>query len=180
MAKIDVTSIEGYAEMSAEEKLNALENFEFEAPKVDDKEILNLKGLISKRNSEINKLQDELKAHRTAEENAIAESKAEMERILAENAEFKKASTINGYTAKLLASGYDPEVAKASASALADGDMETFFANLSTVTENISKSALAKAMDSQKGLSVGNPPSQADLDKASQNARRQAMGLPPI
>ena len=32
MAKIDVTRIEGYESMSAEEKLAALEAYEFEAP----------------------------------------------------------------------------------------------------------------------------------------------------
>ena len=36
--KIDTTAITGYAEMTAEEKLAALEAYEFEAPKTDESE----------------------------------------------------------------------------------------------------------------------------------------------
>jgi hypothetical protein len=45
--KIDTTAISGYAEMSAEEKLAALEAYEFEAPKADEsEEVKKLKELL--------------------------------------------------------------------------------------------------------------------------------------
>lgn len=49
MAKIDASKIEGYEEMSVEEKLAALENYEYED---NSSEIEKLKAVISKANSE--------------------------------------------------------------------------------------------------------------------------------
>ena len=47
--KIDTTAISGYAEMSAEEKLAALEAFEFETPAPKDTdEVTKLKTALSK------------------------------------------------------------------------------------------------------------------------------------
>ena len=50
--KIDTTKITGYAEMSAEEKLKALEEFEIVIPKPDTDEADKLKAALSKANSE--------------------------------------------------------------------------------------------------------------------------------
>ena len=50
--KIDTSKITGYAEMSAEEKLAALEAFEIEAPKSGTDETEKLKAALSKANSE--------------------------------------------------------------------------------------------------------------------------------
>ena len=44
--------ITGYAEMSAEEKLKALEEFEIETPKDSNEEVTKLKAALSKANSD--------------------------------------------------------------------------------------------------------------------------------
>ena len=50
---IDVSTIPGYAEMTAEEKVAALEGYTFEPPKsVDNAEVDKLKQAVSKANSE--------------------------------------------------------------------------------------------------------------------------------
>lgn len=51
--KIDTTAIAGYEEMSTEEKLAALEAYEFEAPAPKDgEEVTKLKAALSKANSD--------------------------------------------------------------------------------------------------------------------------------
>ena len=53
MAKINTAAIEGYAEMSAEDKLKALEEYEFETPAPkENEEVTKLKTALSKANSE--------------------------------------------------------------------------------------------------------------------------------
>jgi hypothetical protein len=51
--KIDVSKIDGFEAMSAEDKLAALMGYEFEEPKTpDNSEITKLKAALSKANSE--------------------------------------------------------------------------------------------------------------------------------
>ena len=79
MAKIDVSQIKGFEEMSAEDKLNALMNLDL--PEHDDTK---LKNALSKSNSEAaeykRKLQEKLSAEEKAEaERAEAQKKIEEE-----------------------------------------------------------------------------------------------------
>lgn len=136
------------------------------------------KKLLDKANSEAadnkRKLRDKM-----SEDERVANDTAEKQKAMeAELAALRKDKTVSDYTARLLASGFDSTTAQSTASALADGDMETVFANLTTLTDSISKSALAKAMDNQGGLSKGTTPTSADLEKAETNKLRAAMGLP--
>ena len=50
--KIDTSKITGYADMTAEEKLKALEEFEIETPKDNGDEVTKLKTALSKANSD--------------------------------------------------------------------------------------------------------------------------------
>ena len=74
--KIDTAKIENYAEMTAEEKLAALEAYEFEAPAPKEPEdVARLKAALSNANSEAKKWKDELRAKQTEAERAEAERK---------------------------------------------------------------------------------------------------------
>ena len=104
MAKIDTTQIPGYAEMSAEDKLKALEAFEY-----DDNaaEVERLKGAVSKANSEAagwkkkhNELLTEDERKKQEDADALANMKKELD-------ELRKDKTISEYKAKLIAQGYD-------------------------------------------------------------------------
>ena len=53
--KIDTSKITGYSEMSAEDKLKALEGFEFDEPKHDSGETDKLKAALSKAKSMVAK-----------------------------------------------------------------------------------------------------------------------------
>ena len=183
---IDTSKIEGYAEMSAEDKVKALEAYDVEPPKADTKETDNLKTLLSKRNSEINKLQDELKARMTADERAEAERKeaeaqrqAQFEALQKERDELRKAKKVSDYKAQYLSIGFDDAGAAETAQALADGDLAKVFTNLKTLTDNIAKSAVVKAIDSSNPLTKGAPLNAADVKQTETNKLSQAMGLPP-
>lgn len=124
--KIDTGAIEGYAEMTAEQKLAALEAFEYED---NSAELERMKNAVSKANSEAadwkkkhNALlsEDEQKKQKDAE--TLAEMQAELETL-------RKDKTIADYTARYVAMGYDAELAKDTAKAMADGDMEKVFKN---------------------------------------------------
>lgn len=124
--KIDTGAIEGYAEMTAEQKLAALEAFEYED---NSAELERMKNAVSKANSEAadwkkkhNALlsEDEQKKQKDAE--TLAEMQAELETL-------RKDKTIADYTARYVAMGYDAELAKETAQAMADGDMNKVFAN---------------------------------------------------
>ena len=65
--KVDTSKINGYSEMSAEEKLAALESFEIEVPNGDG-EIEKLKAALSKSNSEAAEYKRQLRAKQTDEE----------------------------------------------------------------------------------------------------------------
>ena len=64
--KIDTSTINGYAEMSAADKLKALEAYEFEAPaQKDDGEVTRLKAALSKANSEASDWKKQLREKQT-------------------------------------------------------------------------------------------------------------------
>ena len=50
--KIDTSKIEGYQEMTAEDKIVALEGYEMEAPEPEAKEVQRLREALSKSNRE--------------------------------------------------------------------------------------------------------------------------------
>ena len=145
-----------------------------------DKEIAKLKALLSKANSEAADNKRKLREKLSEEERQaveLAERQAEMESKLAE---YEKQATISNYKSNLLSSGFDSEMADKTASALANGDMETGGANRTQGNDLIKKSAVANAMASQSSISSGKPLATEDINKAQDNKIRVAMGLPPL
>ena len=124
--KIDVTKIEGYNEMSAEDKLKALENYEF-TEKKDDK----LKEALDKATAEASKYKKELREKQSEQERIEAERKEADEKREAQLQELLKEKAIVEHKANFLKVGYSEELATSSATAIADGDFKTIFENLS-------------------------------------------------
>lgn len=127
--KIDVTKIEGYNEMSAEDKLKAIESYEFAEP---DYSGYVSKDTFDKTASELAKAKKDLKAKMTEEEQKAIEAKEARERIETELAELKKEKALAEHKARFLANGYSDELATSSAKAMLDGDYDTFFKNQAT------------------------------------------------
>lgn len=123
-----------------------------------DKEIANLKRLLSNANSEAADWKRKLREKQTEEERRAAELEEKRKAELSELETLRKEKRIASFVSDFMTLGMDQELAKATAQAKADGDDATVFANLKTLTETISQKALVKAMDDQGGLSVGSAP----------------------
>ena len=124
--KIDTAKIEGYNEMTAEQKLAALESFEYED---NSAELERLKNANSKANSEAAEWKRKHNALLTEEEQKKAEAEENNKKILEELETLRKDKTISDYTAKYIAIGYDKDLASETAKAMADGDMAKVFEN---------------------------------------------------
>lgn len=139
MPRIDTSSIEGYADMSADEKLAALEAFEYDD---GSEELGKYKSATTRANGEAAEYKRQLKAaqERLAEADAKAtEGQSEAERKLAEVekklAAMEHAKTVSDYTARLASQGFDKELSGKAAKALADHDADGFFDALSTFVD---------------------------------------------
>lgn len=132
MAKIDVTAIAGYEEMSAEDKIKALESFEY-----DDgaNTIKKLKDSVSNANSQAAEWKKKHNALLSEEEQAKQSRDEEFNAMKEKLEALEKEKTVAEYSAKFTALGYDSELATATAKAFADGDMNTVFANQKKFTD---------------------------------------------
>lgn len=128
MAKIDTTKIENYDTMSAEEKLAALENFELDDIESLKKEVERYKASNSKANSEVAEYKKQLKEKMSEDEKKAAEAKEAQEKLVNEYNELKKKVCISENTSKFQELGYGKDEASICANAIAEGDLETFFA----------------------------------------------------
>lgn len=169
MAKIDTSKIPGYAEMSAEDKLKALEAFEY-----DDNaaEVERLRGAVSKANSEAaswkkkhNELLTEDERKKQEDADALADMKKELD-------ELRKDKTISEFKAKLIAQGYDEALASDTAQAMADGDTAKVFANQGKFLEDYAKKVKADAMKKTPKPPAGDGSSDIDYSKKIEEAQQ--------
>ena len=169
MAKIDTSKIPGYAEMSAEDKLKALEAFEY-----DDNaaEVERLKGAVSKANSEAagwkkkhNELLTEDERKKQEDADALANMKKELD-------ELRKDKTISEFKAKLIAQGYDEALASDTAQAMADGDTAKVFANQGKFLEDYAKKVEADAMKKPPKPPAGDGSSDIAYSKKIEEAQQ--------
>ena len=151
MAKI-TDRIAGYAEMSAEDKLKALEALE-EAD--NSAELERMKNAVSKANSEAaawKKKHNELLSEEERKKQEQADHLAQVEKELAD---LRKEKTVSEYAAKFLGMGYEESLAKETALAMADGDTEKVFANQVKFNDALKKAAIADKLKSTPRPGVG-------------------------
>ena len=182
MSKIDVSAIPGYSEMSAEDKLKALEEFEFPAPASPSEtdEVRKLKTALSNANSEAKKWKDELRAKQTEAERAEAERKEREAAVEDELRTLRRDKSVSGYVAQYLALGYTQELALKAAEATADNDAATIMSCQQEYIEAKTKELEAAALNRQPTITSGSPPTAKQADNEATNKLRKAMGLPPI
>ena len=178
--KIDTSKITGYAEMSAEEKLKALEEYEIETPKDNTTEIERLKNALSNASSDAKRWKDELRARQSEQERAEAE-RAEREKAVEEELRgLRRDKTVSGYVANCLALGYNKDLAQRAAEAMADNDVATIMACQQEYLAAKEKELEEKALNKQPTLTPGSPPTAGQADKEALNKTRSYFGLPPI
>lgn len=174
MAKIDFSKIEGYADMTAEQKLAALENYEF-----DDKavEYSKLKQAFDTAASDAASWKHKYQSTLDEQTRAAAE-KEEADKLLRDELEtLRKDRQYQGFKNQFLETGYSKELAEASAQAMVDGDTNRLFQNLQTFITEKAKSIEAAAMNRQPGLTPGAVPSQQMMEEAEKQKLRSYFGL---
>lgn len=175
MAKIDVTKIEGYESMSAEEKLAALEAYEFEAPAPATDAESKLKEALSRANGDAaewkRKYRATLDDAKRAEEERAEENKKRDEEL----EQLRKERAVSKLEAQYLAVGYSAELASATAKAQADGDTATVLANQMKFIEETKKNLEAAALGKQPPITPGKPPKgESDDDKLAATMMKYA------
>ena len=178
--KIDTSKITGYAEMSAEEKLKALEEFEFETPKPATDEAEKLKAALSKANSEAAEWKRQFREKQTEAERAEAERTEREKAVEEELRGLRRDKTVSGFVAQCLALGYDKDLALRAAEAMADNDAATIFACQQDFLESKKKELEAAALNKQPTITAGSPPTAKQVDNDKYNQMRSYVGLPPI
>ena len=180
--RIDTAKIEGYAEMSAENKLKALEEFEFEAPAPKDSsdEVNKLKTALSKANSDAAEWKRQFREKQTEQERTEAE-RVEREKELADKlAAYERKSLVSDYQAQCLALGYGKELALRAAEAMADNDAAAIMACQQEFLDAKQKELEAAALNKQPTLTTGSPPTAKVAELDAYNKQRKAWGLPPV
>ncbi len=179
MAKV-TTRIEGYADMTAEEKLKALEELEIETPKDNHETVEKLQAALNAASADASRWKKELREKQTEAERAEAE-RAEREKAVEDELRtLRRDKTVSGYVAQCLALGYDKDLALRAAEAMADNDAAAIMACQQDFLEAKQKELEAAALNKQPTLTPGAPPTakQAELDDI--NTTRRYFGLPPI
>ena len=179
--KLDTTKITGYEEMSPEDKIKALEEYEFEAPEKDDsEEVKKLKTALSNANSQAADWKRQFREKQSEAERAEAERKEREQTVEEELKTLRREKTVSGYQAQYLALGYGNELALKAAEATADGNAAEIMLCQQEFLEAKTKELEAAALNKQPTLSVGSTPTSTDVDKDAENKRRKLVGLPPI
>lgn len=143
MAKIDISKIDGYADMTPEQKIAALEAYETEDP---DYSGYVKKDIFDKTASELAAKKKELNEKLTEDEQKKQKEQEEREELQSKYDKLLRESEVSKFKAKLLGMGYEEKLADATAEAMADGDTEKVFANQKKHLENVEKKVRAEAL----------------------------------
>ena len=127
--KIDVAQITDYDSLSLEEKVAALENFEYDDHSDAVAELEKHKDATNKATKEAAEYKKQLKALQDQQKTGNSKADETIARLQEQVNELTRQNTIASYTAQFTALGYDPELASATAIATADGDVATVFEN---------------------------------------------------
>ena len=144
--KIDVTGIEGYADMSAEEKLAALESYEYDDHSAELADLEKYKDAVTKANHDAAEYKKQLKALQDQQKTGNSKADDTIAKLQEQVAELTRQNTIASYTAQFTALGYDAELAQATAIATADGDVATVFENQRKFLEQHDKDTKANIL----------------------------------
>ena len=134
MSKLDTSKIEGYAEMSAEDKIKALEELEIED---NSAEVERYKNATSKANSEVAEYKRKLKALEDKASEGATESDKRMAELEEQIKSLQREKSITERKASFIGLGMTEESAFKASEAFTNGDSEGFFAEFrSFLTEH--------------------------------------------
>lgn len=175
--KIDTAKIEGFDSLTPEQKVEALLAYEMEETKPDYSGYVK-KDVFDKTASDLAKLKKEALDRLSEDEKAKAIAQEEMNNLRARNEQLEREAKVASFKAKLISNGYSEELASANAEALANGDMDTVFANqqkfLAEHDKAVKASMLGKTPTPPAGSGSGTL-TKEDIMKERDTEKRQAM-----
>lgn len=179
--KISTEGIQGFSEMSAEQKLAAVLAMDVPDP-VDMSQYVDKRTFDAKA-SEAAELSKKLKGKMTEDEAAAAERQAQWDELVATNKaqaeriqKLELANTEAAYKAKYLAMpGFDEKLAEETAKAMASGDMDKVFANQQKANEAYKKQVQAEMVkgDPKPGGAGGGEGGEPDNVTWARNRAKQ-------
>lgn len=152
MFKIDITKIEGYENMTAEQKIAALEAYEFDHTGWVKKETLDraTSDAAEWKRKYTNTLSEAEQARIAAEE-AQATTNARL-------AELERKDKISITKDKYIASGFPVDLAMATAEAFVDGNMDVVLSNITKHATNVATAARDEVLkETPRPPASGNP-----------------------
>lgn len=153
MAKIDIQKIAGFDTMTPEEKIAALQGFDFPDP---DYSGYVKKDLYDKAASDVAAWKKKHHDLLSEDERKKQEEEEKWASVQQELAGLKREKTVSEYKAKLVSQGYDEELAAATAAAMESGDMETALANNQKFLDGYAKRVIAdKLKRTPRGVDGG-------------------------
>lgn len=177
--KISTDSIQGFAEMSDADKVTALLGLDVPDP-------VDLNGYVKKevfdaKATEAANLSKQLKSKMTDDEAAKAQADADRKALEEKYTELLRKSTIAEHTARYIAMpGYDEKLARETAEALFDGDMERVFANqqkANAAYEKKLRADLVKQDPKPAGSGGGNEEKDEAVEFAKKLGKQRADAL---
>ena len=159
--KIDVAQITDYDSLSLEEKVAALENFEYDDHSEAVESLGKYKDATDKATKEAAEYKKQLKALQDQQKTGNTKADATIAQLQEQVAELTRQNTISSYTAQFVALGYEAELAQATAIATADGDVATVFENQRKFLEAHDKQTKADILKQTPGPGKGGTGKQA-------------------
>lgn len=144
MPNIDTSTIEGFDSMTAEQKVEAL--LKVEVPERVDMSKYVSKETADKYASEAADYKRQLSAKMSDDELAAQKAAAEREKLQNDYQELLRKATVAEHTSRYIALGYESTLARETAEALFDGDMEKVFQNHQKFNEAKEKAIKAENM----------------------------------
>ena len=124
--KINTDKIQGYADMTPEEKIKALEAFEMAEP---DYAGYVKKEVFDKTASELTEYKKQLREKMSADEIKAKEDAEKQEKLQSDYDALVRKVTLSENKAKLLGLGYEDKLATETAEAMLEGNLDKVFAN---------------------------------------------------
>ena len=160
--KIRTEKIEGYKDMTLEQKLEALENYEVDEP---DYSGYVTKEVFDKTASELANSKKQLREKMSADEIKAKEDSDKMVELQSKYDALLKESEITKNKARLLALGYEDKLATETAEAIVSGDTDKVFANQKKHLDSVEKKIREEVLTSTPRPTGGNGSETMTLDK---------------
>lgn len=173
MAVINTETIQGYKDMTPEQKVAALEGYSLPDP---DYSGYVPKSTFDKTASELAALKRTSKEQLSDEQRKAQEIAEQIETQKKEIEELRRQNRLTDFKAKLLSQGYDDALASDTAAAMVDGNTEKVFANQQAFLVNYKKKVEADALKGTPKPPAGDGAATGNIDYRKKMEEAQASG----